>query len=106
MSKRRISKNAVATMGEERMSILARMSEETLAGGRDDLARRYVSLARRIGMRTKAKMPADFRYCKKCMIPLVPGISCTVRLTGGKTVTTCRRCGWLKRVPYSKERFG
>ncbi|MDR1404510.1 MAG: ribonuclease P protein component 4 [Candidatus Methanoplasma sp.] len=104
MSKRRISKNAVAAIGEERISILTGMSENALEGGRDDLARRYVSLARRIGMRTKAKMPADFRYCKKCLMPLVPGISCTVRLTGGKVVTTCQRCGGLKRRPYSKER--
>ena len=104
MSRRRISKNAVVCIGEERISILTKLSKDALVEGRDDLARRYVSLARRIGSKTKAKMPADFRYCRKCMTPLVPGVNCTVRLTGGKIVSTCGHCGRLKRMPYTKER--
>jgi ribonuclease P protein subunit RPR2 len=75
-----------------------------LAEGRDDRATRYVSLAKRISGKTKAKMPADFRYCKKCLIPLVPGINCTVRLSAEKIVTTCQSCGTLKRMPYLKEK--
>jgi len=104
MSKRRISKNAVVSIGEERISILTGLSKETLKDGNKDRARRYVSIAVRISRKTKAKMPADFRYCKKCLIPLVPGVSGTVRLTGGKIVTTCKECGALKRMPYLKER--
>jgi len=104
MSKRRISKNAVIGIGEERISILTELSKDALAGGRDDLAKRYVSLAGKIGKKTKVKMPAGFRYCKGCMLPLVPGINCTVRLTGGKMVTKCQRCGELKRMPYMKEK--
>lgn len=104
MSKRRISKNAVVGIGEERISILAGLSEDALADGREDLARRYVTLATRIERKTKAKIPAEFRYCKGCMIPLVPGVSCMVRLTGGKIVSTCLHCGRLKRMPYTKER--
>ena len=104
MSKRRISRNAVAGIGVERISILTELSKEALAGGRDDLAKRYVSLARMIGKKTKAKMPAEFRYCKACMLPLAPGINCTVRLTGGKIVTKCLGCGMLKRMPYTKEK--
>jgi RNase P subunit RPR2 len=38
------------------------------------------------------------------MMPLVPGISSTVRLTSGKIVTTCNECGTLRRMPYLKER--
>jgi ribonuclease P protein subunit RPR2 len=104
MSRRRISKNAVISIGEERISILTELSKEALADGRKDHAKRYVSLAVRIGRKTKAKMPAEFRYCKKCMMPLVPGTSSRVRLTGGKIVTTCNECGTLKRMPYLKER--
>jgi ribonuclease P protein subunit RPR2 len=105
MSRRRISKNAVVCIGDERISILTRLSEDALKEGRDDLARRYVSLARNIGKKTKAKMPSGFMYCKKCMIPLIPGINCTVRLTGGKIVSKCQQCGWLKRMPYTRERL-
>jgi len=104
MSKRRISKNAAISIGEERISILTDLSKDALAGGRHDLAKRYVSLARRIGKKTKVKMPAGFRYCKECMLPLVPGVNCTVRLTGGKVVTRCQHCGGLKRMPYLKEK--
>jgi len=104
MSKRRISKNAVANIGEERMSILTELSKDALAEGREDLAKRYVSLAGNIGKKTKVKMPAGFRYCKRCKLPLVPGTNCTVRLTGGKIVTRCLNCGGLKRMPYIKER--
>ncbi|MDR2698470.1 MAG: ribonuclease P protein component 4 [Candidatus Methanoplasma sp.] len=104
MSKRRISKNAAVNIGEERISILTELSKDALRNGREDLARRYVSLAGSIGRKTRTKMPAGFRYCKGCMTPLVPGLSCTVRLTGGKTVTRCGICGSLKRVPYGRER--
>ncbi len=104
MSKKRISKKAAVGIGEERVSILAELSIEALANGREDLAVRYVTLARNIGKKTKAKMPEDFKYCKKCLIPLVPGTNCTVRLTSEKVVTTCLRCGELRRMPYRKEK--
>ncbi|MDR0509043.1 MAG: ribonuclease P protein component 4 [Candidatus Methanoplasma sp.] len=104
MSKRRISKSAVANIGEERISILTKLSEDAVVEGREDLAKRYVSLAGRIGKKTRTKMPAGFRYCKKCKLPLIPGTNCTVRLTGKKIVTRCGSCGGLKRMPYTKER--
>jgi ribonuclease P protein subunit RPR2 len=37
-------------------------------------------------------------------VPLVPGVNCTVRLTGGKIVATCQKCGVPKRTPFTKER--
>jgi len=104
MSKRRISKNAAVNIGEERISKLTELSKSALADGRGDLAVRYVSLARMIGKKTKTKMPEGYGYCKKCLMPLIPGNNCTVRLTGEKVVTRCLNCGRLKRMPYSKEK--
>jgi len=104
MSRKRISKTAVSNIGEERISILTELSKTALADGREDLAKRYVSLARSIGRKTRVKMPGGFQYCKGCLLPLVPGINCTVRLTSGKVVTTCQNCGRLKRMPYTKEK--
>jgi len=104
MSKKRISKSAVADIGERRISILTGLSKKALAEGREDLAIRYVSLARSIGRKTRVKMPAEFRYCKGCLLPLVPGTNCTVRLTARKIVTTCQGCGKIKRMPYTKEK--
>ncbi|MCL2317432.1 MAG: ribonuclease P protein component 4 [Methanomassiliicoccaceae archaeon] len=94
----------MADIGEERISILTNLSVNALAEGREDLAVRYVSLARSIGRKTRVKMPPEFRYCKGCLLPLVPGVNCTVRLTSGKIVTTCQKCGRIKRKPYTKER--
>jgi ribonuclease P protein subunit RPR2 len=47
-------------------------------------------------------MPEDFRYCKECFLPLIPGVNCTVRLTGHKVVASCK-CGGIRRRPYLKE---
>lgn len=105
MSKRHLSKNAVLTTGGERMTILTNLSVDAVKEGKDDRARRYVSLARHIGMKTKAQMPEGFKYCKGCLLPMIPGDNCRVRLTGSKIVYTCSGCGQLWRMPYLKERI-
>jgi len=103
MNKRGKSKKAVA-IGTERMERLAFLSIDAVKNDRPRYAQRYVDLAKRIGMRTKAKMPHGFRYCKGCMMPLVPGWTCTVRLTKGKVVSRCSGCNKVWRMPYLKER--
>ncbi|MDR0887837.1 MAG: ribonuclease P protein component 4 [Candidatus Methanoplasma sp.] len=104
MSKRHIPKNTVADIGRKRISILTAMSLEAVRSGNNDRARRYIGLARNIGMKTRTGIPKDFRYCRKCLLPLVPGTNCTVRLTGGKIVSNCE-CGSVWRRPYGKERI-
>ena len=85
------------------MSRLLDLSEEAVRSGRLDRARRYVDLARRIGMKTRVKMPKDRRYCKRCLVPMMPGVNCVVRLSDHKIATTCRACGAVSRFPYLKE---
>jgi len=68
------------------------------------LARRYVALARRIGMRTGVRIPRSKKrfLCKCCGSPLIPGRNCRVRLrTKGWPIliVTCLGCGALKRFP-------
>ncbi|MBP6021127.1 MAG: ribonuclease P protein component 4 [Candidatus Methanomethylophilaceae archaeon] len=103
MSKRRPSRNSTSDIGRERISILIRLAEKAVAEGDDEHAVRYVNLARRIGMRTRTEIPKDFRFCKGCGIPLVPGRNCRVRLGGHKVITVCGRCGEVKRMPYIRE---
>jgi ribonuclease P protein subunit RPR2 len=102
MSKRHLSRNAVAAMGDERIAKLIGLSEEAVRMGMDARARRYVVLARNIGMKTRTGIPKEFRYCKDCFLPLVPGVNCTVRLTDHKIVSSCA-CGSIWRMPYNKE---
>jgi RNase P subunit RPR2 len=104
MSKRHISKDTLTNIGKRRIFVLTELSKEALSEGNADRARRYVTLARNIGMKTRTDIPKDFKYCKKCLIPLLPGTNCRVRLTGGKVVSTCGECGAIKRMPYIKER--
>ncbi|NLU45928.1 MAG: ribonuclease P protein component 4 [Euryarchaeota archaeon] len=103
MSKRRLPRNAAARIGNERIAILLELAEQAVRDGRDDRAIRYVTLARRIGMKTRTTLPPGFRYCRECMLPMIPGSNCSVRLTGRKVVSTCGSCGAVRRVPYLRE---
>jgi len=103
MSKKRLSREATANIGNERIARLTDLSKEAIRENNIERARRYVTLARNIGMKTKAEMPKKSGYCNKCLIPLMPGVNCRVRLTGRKVVTTCGECGAIKRMPYIKE---
>lgn len=104
MSKRRISNDKIASIAAERISILVRLSEEALRNGRKDRAERYVSLALRICQKTRSSMPGDFVFCKKCHLPLIPGINQRVRVGGGRVVSTCGECGSIRRMPYLREK--
>lgn len=103
MSKRRIPQRTVAEIGENRISRLLDLSEEAVRANKPDRARRYVTVARRIGMKTRVKMPVDRRYCKECMVPLIHGVNCSVRLSNHKVCITCGMCGTVRRLPYIKE---
>jgi ribonuclease P protein subunit RPR2 len=100
---RRVPNATVREIGAERIDGLLRMSEDSLRNGREDRARRYVDIARGISGKTRVKMPKDRRYCKGCHAPLVPGMSCTVRLSKHKVCIRCDLCGEVKRIPYLRE---
>jgi ribonuclease P protein subunit RPR2 len=97
-----ISKTALRSLGEQRVLTLTALAEEAARACRDDRARRYVDLSLRICGKARVRMPDGFRYCKECLLPLIPGVNCTVRLTGHKVVSACR-CGEVWRRPYLKE---
>lgn len=103
MSKRRVSQKTLSEIGTARISRLLDLAEIAMKSGRPDRARRYVELARRIGMKTRVKMPRNRRFCKNCHVPLMPGVNCTVRLSQHKVVITCGECGTVRRIPYIKE---
>ena len=103
MAKRRISQKTISEIGITRINRLLDLSVEAVRQGRTDRARRYVGLARRIGMKTRTTMPKDRKYCKECLLPMVPGVNCTVRLTGHRVSMKCTECGAVGRTPYLKE---
>jgi len=89
----------------ERMEILFHEAEQEALHARWARARRYVDLARRIGMRYNVRVPAKLkrRFCKKCLAYLVPGVNARVRMGRGHVVVTCTACGTLQRFPFRAE---
>jgi ribonuclease P protein subunit RPR2 len=84
-------------IAKERIEIL--FAEATRAD--DDLARRYIKLAKKIGMRYNVKLgPAKKRlYCKHCFTPFKGAKS---RLKNGFLVRECRHCKKTARMKYKK----
>jgi len=65
---------------------------------------RCVSLARRIAMRQRVRIPRELRrrFCRRCSAYLVPGSTLLVRVRPGKVVTTCLRCRAHRRYMMAK----
>lgn len=103
MSKRRIDPRRAKQIAAERMERLISLSVMNVMTGNDERASRYIGIAQRIGMKTQTPMPKDIRYCKTCMIPLVPGTNCSVRLRNHRVNMRCDKCGASVRIPYIKE---
>jgi ribonuclease P protein subunit RPR2 len=95
------------TIAKERIRILFREARKEFRE-HPDRSRKYVKLARRIGMRYNVRIPKDLKrkFCKKCFSYLVPGVSCKVRTRSDKksVVLTCSNCGEIMRYPYIREK--
>lgn len=65
-------------------------------------SKRYVALARRIGMRYQVSLPRDVRrlVCRECGALLVTGATARHRITNGRVTITCLACGAVKRYPF------
>jgi ribonuclease P protein subunit RPR2 len=89
----------------ERMGILFGLARDEALHGRSARARRYVELARRIGMRYNVRVPSEFkrRFCKECQAYLVPSVNARVRVGRGRVVVTCMACGAVQRFPFRVE---
>src|SRR5438093_12282350 len=85
----------------ERMVTLFRLAESEALRRHPGRARRYVELARRIGMRYNVRVPAPFKrsFCKKCLAFLLPSVSARVRVARGRIGVTCTTCGAVPRYP-------
>lgn len=89
----------------ERMTTLFRLAESEALQRHADRARRYVELARRLGMRYNVRVPAPFKrsFCRKCLSFLLPSVSARIRVGDGRVVITCTACGAVRRFPYRRE---
>ncbi len=101
--RRKDKKVWIKDMAAQRMVRLFDLADESFDED-PGLSKRYVFLARRIGMRHRVRMPSHLkrRICNSCGAYLVPGASCRVRVRSSRVVTTCMECGHHKRIPYHK----
>ncbi|MDA4132821.1 MAG: ribonuclease P [Thaumarchaeota archaeon] len=67
------------------------------------LAKRQADLARRLMLKYNIRFGWELKrfYCHGCKHLMVPGVNATVRVSGGKVITTCTDCGHVNRKTVS-----
>jgi len=102
---RRKPRNAVRDLAYQRALMLYDEAVRALRQGMTDLSRRYVTLGLRLLSKANVKKPIKYRrwICKNCLVPLVPGLSCRVRIRRNRkqiiVTRTCLHCGYVVRTP-------
>ncbi len=91
------------SIAEERIQRLFTLAEKRIVE-EDDLADRYMELARKIGMTEEVPIPSGLRkrICSNCYKYLRPGYSCDVKLNSEEKNVEykCRECGNIDRYGY------
>jgi ribonuclease P protein subunit RPR2 len=69
-----------------------------------ELAQRYAQIARKIAMRTRVRLPTEYRrlICRHCKTFIYPGVNCRVRVQQRREphmAITCLACGKTMRIP-------
>ena len=87
---------------KERIDSLYSMAFDMVRSGDLPLARRYTTLARKIGMRYTVRIPTTYRRrtCRGCMVPLIASRTARIRFGSGRETVTCLECGHISRYPY------
>ncbi len=100
MSKPTIPKAKQKEIAQERIKILFAEAEKTFSKNKP-LANRYVTLARKIAMKVKARIPLELkrRFCKHCYKYLQPGVNARVRTRAGRVIISCFECKKFMRIP-------
>ena len=90
-------------LAKERILYLFREAERRVAD-RPELSRRYLELAKKIGMRYNVRIPRELKrhICKGCGVYLKEGIAASVRLDKGLIKTRCLLCGHVHRRHIKK----
>lgn len=73
-----------------------------------ELAQRYVEIARKIAMRTKLRLPTEYRrlVCRHCKSFIYPGVNSRVRIQQRREphmVITCLACDKITRIPLKSK---
>ena len=97
--------NFLLQVVRERIGILFQLAEEELKS-HPERARRYVSLARKLGMKYNVRFSPKLKrwFCKRCGILWIPGYNLKVRLNSRKGVMEYRcECGAVRNLPLKHD---
>ena len=105
MVKPAISKRKQKEIARERIKELFQEAE-TIFSRDKSLANRYVTLARKLAMKVKIRIPLELkrRFCKHCYKFLLPGVNARVRTRDGKVIIACLECQRFMRIPIVRKR--
>lgn len=100
--------NTTKQIALERIHTLFRLAIEGIHENPEQ-AQRYVSIAKRISMTTKVRLPSEYRrqVCGHCKRFILPGVNCRVRIQQRREphlVITCLDCGGHMRFPLKSRR--
>ncbi len=98
---KRNSKAEQKQIAKERIEILFKKAKTSS----QSLANRYVTLARKLSMKTRTPLPKVFKrkFCKHCHNYFKAG-NYRVRTHNGKVVYYCYNCKKNSRIPFTKEK--
>ena len=99
--------NSTKQIALQRVHSLFHLAKEVIHED-PELAQRYVNMARKISMKTKLRLPKEYRslICRHCKSFILPGVNCRIRIQQRREphmVITCLICGQHSRFPL-KER--
>jgi len=91
----------------QRVHALYRLAKEKVRE-EPELAQRYAEVARKIAMRTRLRLPTEYRrmVCRQCKGFIYPGVNCRVRVQKRREphmVITCLVCGKRTRIPLKSK---
>jgi len=106
---KRTEMNETRQIALQRIHTLFKLAKQNIRK-EPELAQRYAEVARKIAMRTRVRLPTEYRrmICRHCKSFIYPGVNCRVRLQQRRephTVITCLICGKHTRIllkPHKK----
>lgn len=90
-------------IAKERIQILFSLAEKEFRK-HPERSKRYVELARKIGLRYNVRLPKELKrmFCKNCNSLLIPDYSSQLRIDSKSEtiVLKCKNCNKIYRIPY------
>lgn len=99
MARRYVGKADAKDIARERIERLFALAAEEARRGNPTRAKRYVSMALRMGEKHKVRPGHKRTYCTQCHAFFVPPTNVRVRTGRGRISITCLGCGHVQRYP-------